>query len=388
MKAFLRISSSLLVLLLGINAAMAQGKTQVISGQDTSRRVITTAVPFLIISPDARSGALGDAGAALSPDANSAHWNPAKMAFLKKDFGAAMSYTPWLGKIINDMSITYLAGYYKLSRQQTIALAMRYFDLGDITFTQDGTDQFNFNPREFSLDATFAQMLSDKFSIGVTGKYVYSNMVGNYTTTASDPNPGSSIAADMGVYYASDLIVGGSNSNLALAAVISNVGQKVTYSDESRREFIPVNLRVGGAYTTELDPYNAITVLLDFNKLMVPTSSIDSRTKPLLSGMFGSFSDAPDGFSEEMKEITISFGTEYWYNNIFAARAGYFYEDFTKGNRKYFTAGLGFRYQVFGIDFAYLIAQKQNNPLAETLRFTLHFDMNKGEGGQPSVPIE
>lgn len=374
----------LIILLASFSASFGQ---QVISGQDTNRRVITTAVPFLLISPDARSGALGDAGAALSPDANSAHWNPAKMAFLKEDMGAAISATPWLGKIINDMMVYYLSGYYKLSRQQTISASMRYFDLGDITFTSNGQDQYNFNPREISADVTFAQMLSDKFSIGVTGKYIYSNMVGNYNTTATDPNPGSSIAADIGTYYTTDLILSGSNSNLALAAVISNIGQKITYSDESRREFIPVNLRIGGAFTTELDPYNTITILVDFNKLMVPTLAADSQEKPLLSGMFQSFNDAPGGFKEELNEINIATGVEYWYDKLFAARAGYFYEATDKGNRKFFTAGVGFKYNVMGFDFAYLIPQIQNHPLAETIRITLHFDMNKPQI-TPELPVE
>jgi len=375
-----------IVLLISFSASFGQ---QVISGQDTSRRPITTAVPFLLISPDARSGALGDAGAALSPDANSAHWNPAKMAFLKKDMGAGISATPWLGKIINDMMIYYLSGYYKLSRQQTIAASMRYFDLGDITFNSaSGNEPYSFNPREISADVTFAQMLSDKFSIGITGKYIYSNMVGNYnTTTATDPNPGSSIAADIGTYYTSDIILSGSNSTIALAAVISNIGQKITYSDESRREFIPVNLRIGGAFTTELDPYNTITFVLDFNKLMVPTLAKDSQEKPLLSGMFESFSDAPDGFQEELEEINIATGIEYWYDNAFAARAGYFYESADKGNRKFFTAGVGFRYSVMGFDFAYLIPQIQNHPLAETIRISMHFDMNRPQA-TPDVPVE
>ncbi len=361
-------------------------------GQDSTRRVITTAVPFLTITPDARAGGMGDAGAATSADANSVHWNPAKLVFVEKDMGFSLSYTPWLGKIINDMSIAYLSGYYKFTKEQAVAVSMKYFDLGEIFFTDDaGASTGDFNPREVAFDATYSRMLSQKLSVGLTARYIHSNLTGNFTssnpTSGSDAKPGNSVAADIAVFYTKDLMLSGSNSNLALAAVISNIGSKLTYSDENNKDFIPTNMRLGSAFTTNLDPYNTLTFALDLNKLLVPSPQFDNsqEDKSLLSGIFGSFGDAEDGFSEELKEITISSGLEYWYNNTFAARVGYFYESDEKGNRKYLTMGLGFRYQVFGIDFAYLVPSEQEHPLAETLRFSLLFNFDKNTRSQESV---
>ena len=362
------------------------------SGQDSTRRVITTAVPFLTITPDARAGGMGDAGVATSPDANSVHWNPAKLVFIEKNVGFSLSYTPWLGKIINDMSITYLSGYYKFTKEQAIAVSMKYFDLGEIFFTDEvGNSTGDFNPREVAFDETYSRMLSQKLSVGLTGRYIHSNLTGNFTSsnasTGADAKPGNSVAADIAVYYNNDLTIFGSNSNLALGAVISNIGSKLTYSDQNNKDFIPTNLRLGTAVTTELDPYNKITFALDFNKLLVPSPQFDNseKDKSLLNGIFGSFSDAEDGVSEELKEVTLSAGAEYWYNKTFAARLGYFMESQDKGNRKYLTFGLGFRYQVFGIDFAYLIPKEQEHPLAETLRFTLLFSFDKAKNKEESV---
>jgi hypothetical protein len=362
------------------------------SGQDSTRRVITTAVPFLTITPDARAGGMGDAGVATSPDANSVHWNPAKLVFIEKNVGFSLSYTPWLGKIINDMSITYLSGYYKFTKEQAVAVSMKYFDLGEIFFTDElGNSTGDFNPREVAFDATYSRMLSQKLSVGITGRYIHSNLTGNFTSsnasTGADAKPGNSVAADIAVYYNNDLTILGSNSNLALGAVISNIGSKLTYSDQNNKDFIPTNLRLGTAVTTDLDPYNKITFALDFNKLLVPSPQFDNseKDKSLLNGIFGSFSDAEDGTSEELKEVTLSAGAEYWYNKTFAARLGYFMESQEKGNRKYLTFGLGFRYQVFGIDFAYLIPKEQEHPLAETLRFTLLFSFDKAKNKEESV---
>lgn len=361
-------------------------------GQDSARRVITTAVPFLTITPDARAGAMGDAGVATSPDANAVYWNPAKLAFINNDVGFSMSYTPWLGKIINDMSITYLSGYYKFTKEQAVAVSMKYFDLGEIFFTDiDGNSTGDFNPRELAIDATYSRMLSQKLGVGITGRYIHSNLTGNFTsanpTTGADARPGNSVAADIAVYYNKDLLLSGANSNLALGAVISNIGSKLTYSDENNRDFIPTNLRLGSAFTTDLDPYNKLTFALDFNKLLVPSPQFDGseQDESLLGGIFGSFSDAEGGSSEELKEVTLSAGAEYWYNNTFAARVGYFLESEDKGNRKYLTMGLGFRYQVFGIDFAYLVPQEQEHPLAETLRFSLLFNFDKKSQEEESV---
>lgn len=394
--------------LLGINLVPVKG--QIIAGQDSSRRVITTAVPFLMIAPDARSGGMGEAGGAISPDANAVHWNAAKLAFLESEIGFAISYTPWLGNIVKDMSISYLSGYYKITREQAVALSLRYFDLGDIFFTDIlGNPQGDFSPREVSIDGTYSRMLTENFSIGGTARYVYSNLTGHFSSSSTgiEARPGSSFAVDLAVFYKKDLLLSGSNSNLAFGASISNIGSKLSYSSEDNKDFIPTNLRLASAFTTNLDPYNSITIALDLNKLLVPSPPIyqfdsngklvvDADNNPvikegrdpdrsLLSGVFGSFSDAPDGFSEEIKEFSVSMGVEYWYNNIFAARAGYFLEAEEKGNRKFFTIGVGFRYQVFGIDFAYLVPQEQTNPLAETLRFSLIFNFDKYVADTESV---
>lgn len=332
-------------------------------------KAITTAVPFLLISPDARHAALGDAGVASSPDANSSYWNAAKLVFIDKPYGGTVSYTPWLGKIINDMSVSYLSGFYKISREQAASFSFKYFDLGDIFFTEDGKVGTNFNPREFSFDLTYSRMLTDDLSVGITGRFVHSNLTGAYSASGgTDAKPGSTAGADIGIYYTKDL-KGAKSSNLSLGATITNIGGKISYSDSNNDDFLPTNLRFGTAYKTELDPYNTITFLLDFNKLMVPTVDKDQS---LLSGMFGSFTDAPGGFKEEIQEIITNIGAEYWYRDIFAFRLGYFLEAYDKGNRKYMTAGLGFKRKSMGIDVAYLVpTNKREHPLAETLRFTL-----------------
>lgn len=394
-RGFTALVACLLVVLPSLTWAQS---TAIISGQDTARRVITTAVPFLLIAPDARSGAMGDVGVAISADANSIHWNNAKLAFIESDIGFSASYTPWLGKIINDMSVSYLSGYKKITREQAVAVSLKYFNLGEINLTDNfGEPLGEFNPREFSLDATYSRMLFEGFGVGVTTRFIHSNLSGNFTAPGNDGQNGTSIAVDLGVYYEKDFLFSGKNSNIAFGAHMSNIGKKITYSNDSNQDFIAGNLRVGTAFTTNLDPYNTITLALDFNKLLVPTPPVyetDSLgqfvvvngqpvirrgkdpNRSLLSGTFGSFADAPDGFSEEMKEITIGAGMEYWYKRLFSARAGYFCENAYKGNRKYFTLGLGFRYQVFGVDFAYLIPSEQNHPLSETLRFTLLFDFD------------
>ncbi len=357
------------------------GKAQGLIGQDSSFRVITTAVPFLMITPDARAGGMGDVGGATTPDANSVHWNPAKLVFVEQQKGFAISYTPWLGKVINDMWIGYLSGYYKITKEQAVAVSMRYFDLGEIFFT--GEDQGNpvelgqFNPRELALDVTYSRMLSQNLSLGVSARYIHSNLTGSFTTGGEDARSVHSVAADVAVYYTKDL--NGTNSNLALGAAITNIGPKISYSNEENKDFIPTNLRLASAFKTSLDPYNTLTFGLDLNKLLVPSPQFDGsdQDKSLIGGMFGSFADAEGGFKEEMQEITLSVGAEYWYRDTFSGRLGYFYEADAKGGRQYLTLGLGFRYQVFGIDFAYLVPKKQEHPLAETLRFTLLFNFDQ-----------
>ena len=401
---------SLVAVLSFLASVNAFGQT-IISGQDTSRRVITTAVPFLTIAPDARSGAMGEVGAAISPDANSTHWNGSKLALVENKFGFSLSYTPWLGKIINDMSISYLSGYYKITREQAISMSLRYFDLGDIFFTDEfGVDNGQFSPREVAIDAGYSRQLGDRLSIGVALRYIHSNLTGNFQSSTIEAKPGNSVSADISMYWDKDLMLSGANSNIAFGGSITNIGAKLSYSDENNKDFIPTNLRLGTAFKTNLDPFNTLTIAFDMNKLMVPTPPVyefdangvlvvDANGDPvisrgkdpnrsLISGMFGSFTDAPDGFSEEMQEIMLSLGLEYWYNDLFAARAGYFHESYNKGNRKYFTMGVGFRYQVFGIDFAYLVPTEQEHPLAETLRFTLIFDFDNYSSNDDSVTDE
>lgn len=356
---------------------------------------ITVAVPFVSFAPDSRGSAMGDAGVASTPDGYSVHWNNAKLAFIENDMGFSFSYSPWLGNIVDDMSLNYLTFYYKLDRTQALGVSMRYFDLGEIFLTDiAGADIGTENPRELAIDATYSRKLTENFGIGVTGRYIWSNITGNLVG-ANESKAGTSVAIDLGLFYTKPMIVSGKDAELSLGAHISNFGQKVTYSTEQYEDFIPANLRLGSGYKMNLDPFNSISFLLDFNKLLVPTPptygededgnevivSGKDPDRSLLSGTFGSFSDAPGGFSEELKEITISFGTEYKYKEVFALRAGYFYENDDKGGRKYFTAGLGFKYQVFGVDFSYLIPQEQNNPLANTLRVSLvfNFDLKDGE---------
>ncbi|HEY9487603.1 MAG TPA: type IX secretion system outer membrane channel protein PorV [Chryseosolibacter sp.] len=340
------------------------------------QRAITTAVPFVGITPDARHAALGDAGVATSPDANAAYWNAGKLVFITdQKYGGSFSYTPWLGKIVNDMWISSLSGFYKINREQAVAVSLKYFDLGEISFRGYQNEPLgDFNPKEAAFDATYSRMLTDNFSIGLSARYIFSNLTGAFT--GSDAQAGNSVAADIGVFYTKPL-QGTRNSTLSLGGQISNIGAKISYTDNNNKDFLPTNLRLGGAYTTELDVYNNLTFVLDFNKLMVPSPNANRDTVSLLSGMFGSFSDAPGGFKEELQEFMISAGVEYWYRSIFAARLGYFNEHVDKGNRKYLTAGVGFRKNNFGIDVAYVVPTNQReHPLAETLRFTLLMHIN------------
>ncbi len=357
-------------------------------------RVITTALPFLMISPDARASGMGDIGAATKPDNHSIYWNPAKTAFLEEDFGLAVSYTPWLKKIIDDMSISYLSVYKKITREQAVGIEFKYFDLGDIMFTdQSGDDIQDFRPKEFVIGASYSRMLVENtLGIGVTARYIHSNLAGNalINNPTLDSSPANAVSADVGVYYNKELLLSGVNSNIAFGAVISNIGSKITYTNDEDKMFIPTNLKIGTAFTTNLDPYNSITIGLDLNKLLVPTppiyysDSVDSNNnpviykgkdpnRPLLSGIFGSFSDAPNGFKEELQEVLVSIGGEYNYNDVFAVRMGYFWENRLKGDRKFLSFGLGFTYQVFGIDLAYLVP-KNEHPLAETLRISMVFN--------------
>ncbi|MFH0866143.1 MAG: type IX secretion system outer membrane channel protein PorV [Bacteroidota bacterium] len=348
---------------------------------------ITTAIPFLMIAPDARAGGLGDAGVASTPDANSIHWNPAKLAFIQKDIGFSVSYSPWLRALVNDINLAYLSGYKKFGKDQAIAASLLYFSLGDITFTDIvGNTIGQFRPSEFAVDVCYSRKLSEKFSGGVSLRYIHSNLTGGYFVGGAESHPGNSIATDVSTYYETEFDLGQTPSKLGLGLNISNIGSKISYTETTERDFIPINLRIGPALTLDLDDYNQIAVMLDINKLLVPTPPVYDSVGGILagkdpdvsvvSGMFQSFGDAPGGFKEEMREFTISTGVEYWYDKQFAIRAGFFYEDKTKGNRKFFTLGAGLKYNVFGLDFAYLIPIEQRNPLENTLRFTLLFDFD------------
>lgn len=373
-KHLMKLREAFLLLVFASSALQAISQTDPVDAPGTlvgQQQAITTAVPFVGITPDARHAALGDAGVATSPDANAAYWNAGKLVFIEdKKYGGSFSYTPWLGKIVNDMWISSLAGFYKINREQAVAVSLKYFDLGEISFRGYLNEPLgDFNPKEAAVDATYSRMLTDNFSIGLTGRYIFSNLTGAFT--GPDAQAGKSVAADVGVYYTKPL-QGTRSSTLSLGAQISNIGAKISYTDNNNKDFLPTNLRLGGAFNTELDPYNSITFILDFNKLMVPSPGSDRDTVSLLSGMFGSFSDAPGGAKEELQEFMISSGVEYWYRNIFAARLGYFNEHVDKGNRKYLTMGVGFRKERFGIDVAYVVPTNQReHPLAETLRFTL-----------------
>lgn len=383
------LSLCLFTALTTVSEASAQA---VVGGQDTSRRVITTAVQFLTISPDARSAGMGDAGVAISSDANATHWNPSKLAFAEEDMGFSVSFSPWLQNLVNDMSLSYVSFYKRVSPIQTIGLSLRYFDMGDMQFTDNsGNILQDFNPREIAIDGTFAMALSRKFSIGGTARFIHSNLAGNFTNNQNNTaaRPGTAAALDLSLYYKNKLNLQSVDADLAFGMNISNIGTKISYNDPEQQFFLPGNLRLGTALEMNFDEFNRLNVAFDINKLLVPTPPIRSAgpnspivsgrdpNRSLIAGVLGSFSDAPDGMSEEIQEVIFALGAEYWYNNIFAVRGGYFHEHQNKGNRQYFTLGLGLRYQAFGIDFAYLIPRTPNHPLADTLRFTLVFNFNK-----------
>ena len=372
--------------------------SQDVSGIDEIGRnnlnTITTAVPFLLISPDSRAGGMGDVGVATSADANSMHWNPAKYSLIDQEVGFAVSYVPWLRELVPDINLSYISGYKKLNKNDVIAMELRYFTLGDITFTDVvGNNLGQYKPNEFAIGSSYSRKLSDQFSLAISGRYIYSNLTGGQSAGGIATNAGQSIAADVAGYYVRDIRIAKNDMQLAFGANISNIGNKISYTETSTRDFIPINLRLGTALNADLDEYNKISFAFDINKLLVPTPPIYNDSIPdqidfgkdpnvsVVSGIFQSFGDAPGGFNEEMREINFSLATEYWYNNQFAIRAGYFNEHNTKGGRKFFTFGSGVKYNVFALDFSYLInasrAINGNNPLANTMRFTLTFDFGQ-----------
>jgi len=356
---------------------------------DPCANSLTTVVPFLTIAPDARSGAMGDMGIAISPDANRIHYNAASLAFVESDFSLSVTYSPWLRNLqINDIYLAYLSGYKKIDDLQTIGFSLKYFSLGVINFTNDqGQAIGEGQPNELSASVAYARKLGPNFSAGITGKFIYSSLASQQRIGITEIYPGISGAADISFRYKGELSNG---AGLSAGLTLSNLGAKISYTRDSEKFFLPATFGLGAAYIANLDDYNQITFGLDINKLMVPTPYIsdhpdfdvdpadgipDYRQKSLLGGMFGSFGDAPGGFGEELKELMFSFGAEYMYDQQFALRAGYFYENPLKGNRQYFTLGVGVKYNVFNINLSYLVpTNNQNNPLGNTLRFTLLFD--------------
>ncbi len=352
---------------------------------------ITTAVPILTITPDTRAGGMGDAGVATTPDANSQHWNSAKYVFMENDFGLSLSYTPWLVKLIPDMNISYIAGYKKLGARQALGFSMRYFSLGDISFTNSlGAPIGNYKPHELFLDASYSMLLSPNLSGSVALRFINSSLVtpGLSVDGAGASHPGIAVAADLSFYYNKKFELAGKEAKIAVGTNISNLGMKISYSNRSDADFIPANLKIGTAFTYNIDLYNKVEFAFDLNKLLVPSPPVyDGKgydKENIIDGMdpdqavpitiLHSFYDAPYGMSEEMSEIIFCTGLEYWYNNKFALRGGYFNEAKNKGNRKYFTAGMGMKLNVFTIDFAYLVSLTQQNPLEGTMRFTLEFN--------------
>jgi hypothetical protein len=367
---------------------------------------ITTAVPFLMIAPDARAGAMGDAGVATSPDANSMHWNPAKFAFIDRDMGLALNYTPWLRNLVPDINLSYLSGFKRLDDIQTVAASLVFFTLGEIQFTDNqGGSLGTYRPSEFAFDLAYARKLSENLSGAIAMRYIHSNLTQGQDVESVPTRPGRSLAADVSAYYQTQLEFRRTPAVFAAGINISNIGNKISYSDDINANFIPINLRIGPSLTLALDEYNTMAFTFDINKLLVPTPPEYRRdpvtnepvtdddnnyviergkdpNRGVVSGIFGSFNDAPGGFSEEMRELTYSLGLEYWYDQQFAIRGGYFHEHATKGNRKFFTLGVGLKYNVFGLDFSYIVPLMQQSPLENVLRFSLTFDFDALSGGR------
>ena len=379
---------------------------------------ITTAVPFLLISPDSRAGALGDAGVSTSPDLSSIHWNPAKSAFIDGTMGFSLSYSPWLRNLVGDISLAYLTGFYKIDRKSTLSGSLRYFSLGDITFTDvNGNVIGNFRPNEFALDLGYGLKLSEQFSFGMALRYINSNLTNGINVNGTDTRAAQSVGADVSAYWFNDkLRISDYDATVRAGVNISNLGAKMSYSDNNQSDFLPANLRLGSSLQLDFDDYNSMTFILEANKLLVPTPPtylidstgtvvIDPGGNPVVvsgkdpnvsiaSGVFGSFNDAPgvvtgvnnDGtgvevesgsvLREELSEVTLSAGIEYWYDKQVAVRLGYFYENPLKGNRRYLTAGVGFKLSVFQFDASYLIGNAQTNPLAGSVRFSLGFSFD------------
>ncbi|MEK7257336.1 MAG: type IX secretion system outer membrane channel protein PorV [Bacteroidota bacterium] len=367
---------------------------------------ILSAVPFLRIVADARSGAMGDVGVAISPDANAMHLNQAKLVFAENPISVSATYTPWLRALgLNDVYLAYLTGYYKLDDLQALGMGLRYFKLGDINFTdEDGNPTGTGRPNEFEVTLAYSRKLTEKFSAAVGAKFIYSNLASGQVVEGQAIEAGTAGATDFSFYYNTDFEANGRKSDLALGLAVTNIGSKITYTNAAnkQKDFLPANLGLGAAWMINLDNYNSLTIAADMNKMLVPTRCIDDvqttenecdadgndvndwREQSPVGAIFSSFSDAPAGFDEELRELMFSVGLEYWYDKQFAVRAGYFTEHRTKGDRHFFTVGLGLKYNIFGLNFSYLVpTTNQRNPLDNTLRFSLLFDFGGGEGAAP-----
>ncbi|WP_455102541.1 type IX secretion system outer membrane channel protein PorV [Prevotella nigrescens] len=371
---------SLFLLAWVASAAMAQDKKDIFNP-------VNYAVTSQMIAPDARAAGMGDVGAATDPDVNSQYWNPAKYPFTISRAGISLNYTPWLRQLVNDMDLAYLSGYYRIGDYSAVSGSLRYFSLGEVT--ANGSAAMTIKPYELSADVAYSLMLSEKFSLGAAVRWIYSDLTYDFNEETS---PGSAFAADISAYYQNYINIGSRECQLGLGLNISNIGSKITFGGDNRSEFIPTNLRLGASLMIPVDEFNRFTIAADANKLLVPTypqrrsdeSEVDYQDRlqkeyydvSSISGIFKSFSDAPGGAKEELQEVNWSVGAEYVYNDKFSLRAGYHNESENKGNRKYFTVGAGFKMSVFSLDAGYVIATAKSNPLDQTLRFTLTFDMD------------
>ena len=377
----IRLYASALCLLAGMGASAQEDKL-------TKFNPVDHAVISQTIAPDARSAGLGDVGVATDPDVNSQYWNPAKYPFCISRAGLALNYTPWLRQLVNDIDLAYVSGYYRIGDYSAISGSLRYFSLGEV-MTAASEDAMTVNPYEMSLDVAYSLMLSETFSIAAGIRWIYSDLRYDYS---EDSAPASAFAADLAMYYNNYINLGQRECQLGLGMNISNIGSKISYFGDDRSQFLPANLRIGASLMIPVDEYNRFTIAADANKLLVPTVPIQQENESAseyqdrvireysdvsaISGIFKSFSDAPGGFKEELQEIQWNVGAEYVYHDQFSLRAGYHHESESKGNRKYFTVGGGFRMNVFSLDVGYVISTAQSNPLDQTLRFTLAFDMD------------
>lgn len=395
------LKASWLCLVMGL--FLVEGHTQCYEGEDGTffnldgtpcTNTVVTAVPFLRIISDARSGAMGDAGIAISADPNAMHFNASKLAFAEEDLAVSATYTPWLRALgLNDVYLAYLTAYKKLDDLQTLGFGLRYFSLGSIQFTDPNGQPLNTGrPNEFEVALAYSRKLSENFSAALTGKFIFSNLAAGQIVEGETIEPGIAGAADLSFTYRNEIDLNNADSELTLGLALSNIGSKITYTNSLNRDFLPANFGLGAAWKVDFDEYNSLTIATDINKLLVPTpcqgdncdedgdGRADWKDQSPIEAIFTSWSDAPEGFQEELREFTYSVGLEYWYDQQFAVRAGYFSEHVQKGNRKFLTVGLGLKYNIFGLNFSYLIpTTNQRNPLDNTLRFSLIFDFGEVE---------